>query len=245
MCCALACLCRYSKLGLERTFTLCGRKDYLAPEQVSHAGTPHPPTTRLTSAMPQPSHFCLPLPGCTSSVDFWALGVLLFELLTGASPFVNADEVGRPAPPPPLILTSAATCSDWKRPTWLSLVRFGSTRPSRTFRAPRPCAGPPASPSPCKPSSPACSRQTPPPGHHHQRLLLLGQAATVRTGQLALMPVACLCLCGRLGSSRGVEELRSHDFLRTDQPPPEESPLLPLVSQCCWRRHHHVSHTVS
>ena len=29
---------RYSKIGLEKTFTLCGHQDYVAPEQISHAG---------------------------------------------------------------------------------------------------------------------------------------------------------------------------------------------------------------
>lgn len=58
---------RYSKLGLDKTFTLCGNANYAAPEQVSHAGH-------------------------GQAVDFWHLGVFLYELLMGQGPFQKAEE---------------------------------------------------------------------------------------------------------------------------------------------------------
>jgi serine/threonine protein kinase len=56
----------------KQTFTLCGAPDYMAPEQVSQQGH-------------------------NESVDFWALGVLLYELFTGENPFIpsgNVTELG-------------------------------------------------------------------------------------------------------------------------------------------------------
>ncbi len=49
-----------------KTFTICGAADYLAPEQISQVGH-------------------------TSSVDFWSLGVLLYELVTGIHPFSSPN----------------------------------------------------------------------------------------------------------------------------------------------------------
>jgi serine/threonine protein kinase len=49
----------------ERAFTKCGSMDYLAPEH--HLGR-----------------------GYTREVDLWALGVWLFELLTGTMPFFRS-----------------------------------------------------------------------------------------------------------------------------------------------------------
>jgi CRP-like cAMP-binding protein len=62
---------RVSKAGLtgeNKTFTICGATDYLAPEQISQRGHGTP-------------------------VDLWALGTLLYELSVGTHPFGSNGEV--------------------------------------------------------------------------------------------------------------------------------------------------------
>lgn len=56
----------------NRTFTLCGTPEYLAPEVVKG--------TKKT--------------GYGKPVDWWALGILLFEMLAGYPPFYDCEPVG-------------------------------------------------------------------------------------------------------------------------------------------------------
>uniref|UniRef100_A0A6U4GZ25 protein-serine/threonine phosphatase n=1 Tax=Phaeomonas parva TaxID=124430 RepID=A0A6U4GZ25_9STRA len=54
--------------GAEQAFTICGTAEYLAPEQVKQAGY-------------------------DDSVDWWALGCFVYEILHGRSPFVGGSEL--------------------------------------------------------------------------------------------------------------------------------------------------------
>lgn len=58
----------FAKVVMDRTFTLCGHVEYLCPEAISHDA------------------------GYSKGADFWALGVLIFEMLVGRSAFVPNDE---------------------------------------------------------------------------------------------------------------------------------------------------------
>ena len=60
-------VCKVGGVG-ARSFTICGAADYLSPEQISQRGHGAP-------------------------VDLWALGVLLYELTIGTTPFSAASEV--------------------------------------------------------------------------------------------------------------------------------------------------------
>ncbi|KAK3283862.1 hypothetical protein CYMTET_8458 [Cymbomonas tetramitiformis] len=60
----------FSKRIEGRSFTTCGTPDYMAPELFSHGGH-------------------------TAAVDWWALGVLIYEMVSGVTPFFTNDEVLR------------------------------------------------------------------------------------------------------------------------------------------------------
>ncbi len=54
------------KIHKEKTYTICGTPEYMAPEVLNKEGY-------------------------DESVDWWALGVIIFEMLVGYSPFYDED----------------------------------------------------------------------------------------------------------------------------------------------------------
>ena len=56
----------FAKVVESKTYTLCGTPEYLAPEMLLNKGH-------------------------GKAVDWWTLGILLYELLNGVDPFANDD----------------------------------------------------------------------------------------------------------------------------------------------------------
>ena len=86
----------YAKKVEDRTFTFCGAPDYLAPVRVANRSIHNFPDflkgdflCAIALYMCDASQEQLTAKGYGKAVDFWAFGVLCFELIMGYPPFYD------------------------------------------------------------------------------------------------------------------------------------------------------------